>query len=122
MFDEITDLESIHKQKREISEREEKLSTPKLNDLKLIPTIYVWFCEFHDSGHYKNNVVQLRKQFVFIILYLYSPRKLACQWECGWHLAVALNMFRLKRLRQKRNIVIAGYMIPSMCMIVFLCS
>lgn len=78
MFDEITDLESIHKQKPEISEREEKLSTPKLNDLKLIPTIYVWFCEFHDSGHYKNNVVQLRKQFVFIILYLYSPRKLAC--------------------------------------------
>lgn len=78
MFDEIVDLESIHKQKCEISERELKLSAPKLNDLKLIPTIYTWFCEFHNSGHYKNNVVQLRKQFVFIILYLYFPQKLAC--------------------------------------------
>ena len=30
MFDEIVDLESIHKQKCEISERELKLSAPKL--------------------------------------------------------------------------------------------
>lgn len=48
MFDEIVDLESIHKQKCEISERELKLSAPKLNDLKLIPTIYTWFCEFSE--------------------------------------------------------------------------
>lgn len=79
MFNEIFELEAIREQKEEMSERELVLSKPKLTDMELIPIIYDWFCEIHADTHNEldeKQFVQRRKQFVFIILYLYSPYKL----------------------------------------------
>jgi hypothetical protein len=54
------------------SERLRLESAPILSDKSLIPIIYGWFCE---SIKEKVNV-ERRRQFIFIILYLYSPKSL----------------------------------------------
>ena len=78
-FSAISELKSIREQKSRLSEREYELSAPILDDLELIPVIYKWFCEIHGerdcSG--RNESVHLRKKFIFIILFLYSPSVLA---------------------------------------------
>ena len=65
---------------------------PILTDLSMIPVIYDWFCELseenstdtvrHVYGFFFDTVsggamsVERRRQFIFVILYLYAPNRL----------------------------------------------
>ena len=65
---------------------------PVLTDLSMIPVIYDWFCELTDGsdtetarqvyGFFFDKViggamsVEHRRQFIFVILYLYAPNRL----------------------------------------------
>ena len=78
-FSSIAELKSIREQKSRISEREAELSTPILHDYELISEIYEWFKELLSEQPLPPNVnspIQ-RKKFIFIVLFLYSPRTLA---------------------------------------------
>lgn len=78
-FSIVSELKSIREQKLRLLEREQELSEPKLSDLELIPTIYKWFCELvGNCGLPERRAgLRFRKQFIFIILFLYSPSTLA---------------------------------------------
>lgn len=67
-------------------------SRPVLTDLSMVPVIYDWFCELSDErgtdtarqvyGFFFDTViggalpVERRRQFIFVILYLYAPNRL----------------------------------------------
>lgn len=46
---------------------------PKLTDLTLIPKLYDWYCECADSNKFTADVNSRKKQFVFVVLILFSP-------------------------------------------------
>ena len=55
----------------EIASKNLKMAcSPTLHDTSLIPVIYRWFCEIVGD----NINVEKRRQFLFIVLYLYSPK------------------------------------------------
>lgn len=78
-FSVISELKTIREQKSRLSEREEELSTPLLDDLGLIQQLYDWFKEILTSSDFppRFDSVHQRKKFIFIILFLYSPSTLA---------------------------------------------
>lgn len=78
-FSIISELKSLREQKSRLSEREYELSTPKLISLEYIPMIYEWFCELvgNCGAPERRAGVRFRKQFIFIVLFLYSPSTLA---------------------------------------------
>lgn len=83
MFDKVFKLKNLLGKKKELSKFEIELSTPRLSDQALIRSIYEWFREIHgDHPDWlgEDNSVQFRRLFIFIILYLYCPLKLA---NCG---------------------------------------
>jgi hypothetical protein len=75
----IIQMESLQKRKRQILEEEEKLMRPTLTDKSLIGNIYdmflVYMRELHPKVKDMNNTIQ-RSKFIFLILFLYSPKKL----------------------------------------------
>ena len=75
----ISELESIREKKRRLSERESELSLPKLQDISLIPALYEWFNEIQDNRDCpaRRGCARLKKQFIFIVMFLYSPSTLA---------------------------------------------
>ena len=77
-FSSIVELKSIREQKS-ISERENELSTPMLDDLSLIPELYSWFRELLAGMACPPNPesVTQRKKFLFIVLFLFAPSVLA---------------------------------------------
>lgn len=78
-FDRIIRLKKIRIEKSELSEEENIISTPLLSDKSLIYEIYKIFAEVlseRDCPPRIESVAQ-RKKFIFIILYLFSPSKLA---------------------------------------------
>ncbi len=79
MFSEISELKTIRDQKRRLSEREAELSNPILADLTFVPKVYEWFNEISGKRDCppRKDSVKSRKQFIFIILFLYSPSVLA---------------------------------------------
>lgn len=72
----IMELKSIREQKSRLSERENELAQPLLTDLDMIPRIYEWFNELLKELPNRNKST-LTKEFIFIILFLYSPGTLA---------------------------------------------
>ena len=70
------ELKSIREQKSRLSERENELAQPLLTDLNMIPRIYEWFNELVKELPNRNKST-LTKEFIFIILFLYSPGALA---------------------------------------------
>lgn len=76
MFSKIIELKTIREQKSKLTERERELTEPMLDDLSLIEKLYEWFNDL--SVRKKENERMLhRKEFIFIILCLYSPSTLA---------------------------------------------
>ncbi len=78
MFSRISELKSVREEIQSLSERESQLSMPILSDIALIPVIYEYFKEIlaeMDCPPCIESVTQ-RKKFIFIILFLYSPRAL----------------------------------------------
>ncbi len=75
MFEEIGKMEDYQNRMDSLSKVFLVLATPKLTDMRLIPNIYHWFCE-SKKIHKEELSVMLRDQFLFIVLYLYSPEKL----------------------------------------------
>lgn len=77
-FSVLLELKHIHEMKKRMAERERKLSTPKLKDMTHVPLIYEWFCELAGGKDSTGAGLrtELRQQFVFIVLYLYSPATL----------------------------------------------
>lgn len=78
-FSSIVELKSIREQKSRLSERENELSTPILEDLSLIPELYSWFKELLTEMTCPPNLesVTQRKKFLFIVLFLFAPSVLA---------------------------------------------
>lgn len=79
VFSSIMELKAIREQKSRLSEREQELSSPILDDYSLIPEIYVWFKEILAKRTCPSNpesVIQ-RKKFLFIVLFLFAPSVLA---------------------------------------------
>lgn len=78
-FSSIVELKSIREQKSRLSERENELSTPMLDDLLLIPELYSWFRELLAGMACPPNPesVTQRKKFLFIVLFLFAPSVLA---------------------------------------------
>ena len=78
-FSSIVELKSIREQKSRLSERENELSTPMLDDLLLIPELYSWFRELLAGMACTPNPesVTQRKKFLFIVLFLFAPSVLA---------------------------------------------
>ena len=75
-FSSIVELKSIRKQIKGLVERENKLTTPVLSDLGLIPLLYEWFNEaLEDYGKNPERITR-RREFLFIVLYLYAPGSL----------------------------------------------
>lgn len=75
MFEEIGKMEDYQNQIDSLFKDLLILATPKLTDMELIPKIYDWFCE-SKKIHKEELNVMFRDQFLFIVLYLYSPEKL----------------------------------------------
>lgn len=78
-FSIISELKTIREQKSRLSEIEQELSVPLLNDLSHILIIYEWFCDIQGNRNLpgRNENVHIRKKFIFLILFIYSPSTLA---------------------------------------------
>lgn len=74
-FSIISELKEIRTQKSHLSERENELSKPILEDLNMIPTLYEWFAEILPNARIES--VTHRKKFLFVVSFLYSPSALA---------------------------------------------
>lgn len=72
----IYEIISIRKDIASLSLRESELTRPTLSDLNLIPTIYDWFLEAAKTLPERNKSI-LNKEFIFIVIFLYSPGTLA---------------------------------------------
>lgn len=72
----ISEIKSIREDISRLSALESELSKPMLTDVSLIETIYDWFNEISSIGP-KRDRSTLNKEFIFIILFLYSPGSLA---------------------------------------------
>lgn len=75
-FSSIIELRAIREEKSRLSERENELARPMLTDLDMIPIVFGWFKDL-TKGLPKRNKSILIKEFIFIILFLYSPGTLA---------------------------------------------
>lgn len=78
-FDKIIRLKKIRIEKSELSEEENCISTPILSDKSLIHEIYKIFSAVLSERDCPPRIdsVNQRKKFIFIVLYLFSPSKLA---------------------------------------------
>ncbi len=79
MFSEITELKSLREQKKKIICRERELAVPFITDWGMLPRIYGWFREIlanRDFSPPADGITQ-RKEFIFIVLYLFAPAVLA---------------------------------------------
>lgn len=75
MFEKIAELQVLYNQMDEKTQFFLVNAAPKLTNTGLIPKILDWFCESEKISK-DEMTVPLREQFLFIILYLYSPVKL----------------------------------------------
>lgn len=78
-FSIITQIKEVKQQKEELSKREAELSKPMLNDISFISELYEWFNEINEQRDCppRRGCARLKKQFIFIVLFLYSPRTLS---------------------------------------------
>lgn len=77
ILEKINEIEILCQQEAELSERRKLLLKPVLHDVGLIPVIYKWFVEMCKCEAYKRcDIMESRRQFIIIIIYLYSPQKL----------------------------------------------
>lgn len=78
-FEKIIRLKNVRIEKSNLSEKEQVLSKPLMDDRGLIKEIYTKFVEVLNERCMPPVVgsVLQRKKFIFIILYLYSPSTLA---------------------------------------------
>ena len=77
-FSSILELKHIREQKSRLSEREAELVKPRLTNLELIPTIYDMFKEvLCVIGLPSRGRIIQRKEFLFIVLFLFVPSVLA---------------------------------------------
>lgn len=77
-FSSISELKYIREQKSRLSEREAELVKPRLTNLELIPTIYDMFKEvLCVIGLPSRGRIIQRKEFLFIVLFLFVPSVLA---------------------------------------------
>lgn len=67
----IRKIEKARTTLRQAIEENEKVVSPKLRDLTLIPKIY----ELFEQMKGKEIKVNDRKEFIFVVIYLYSPNK-----------------------------------------------
>lgn len=78
-FSKISELKSINERKSKLTREEQALSTPLLTNLEHIPEIYQCFCkEYSCCGALRKETdTQFKREFLFIILFIYSPGTLA---------------------------------------------
>lgn len=90
-FLEIEELKSIHEEKLRLMEREMALSTPLLTELEYIPMLYKWYCELSGCCEESGGLNTDQKgQFLFVILFLYSPialvgGRIVMVFGINWH-------------------------------------
>lgn len=73
--DVISQIQEVNMKKKQLEKQFQELSKPALADYGFIPQLYEWFCEaladIPPSGK-----TQRRREFIFIVLYLYEPKSL----------------------------------------------
>lgn len=75
----ISELRAIREEKEKLSRKEAELSRSTLSDLDLIPLLYKWYGEIQTNRKHpvKEGTVKFKKQFLYVILFLYTPITLA---------------------------------------------
>lgn len=75
----ISELKSVREERIRLSAKEQELSEPMLDDYSLVGEIYEWFQEILSERTLppRADSPLQRKKFIFIILFLYSPKTLA---------------------------------------------
>ena len=75
----ISELKSVREERVRLSAKEQELSEPMLDDYSLVGEIYEWFQEILSERALppRADSPLQRKKFIFIILFLYSPKTLA---------------------------------------------
>lgn len=78
-FSSIFELIAIREQKSRLTERENELMKPAVDDMNLVPVIFGWFCSITGESGAPERMkgAAFRQKFIFIILMLYSPSALA---------------------------------------------
>lgn len=76
VFSVIYEIKSIQEDITRLSLRKSELTCPILSDLDLIPALYNWFMEAAKKLPKRNKSI-LNKEFIFIVIFLYSPGTLA---------------------------------------------
>ena len=102
----IDRIVEIRKLKADLSGEETRLSSPVLDDFSLIDGIYDVFTR---SVRNDRGVVILRKEFLFIVMYLYSPSTLAGgKMEKGLREKISLSDKRTDRQIKRGDGVSCG--------------
>ena len=72
----IKEFRELEKEKLKIIKRENELTTPLLTDFSLVKTISRYFWKIMEERKHSlvNSIAFQRKMFLFILIYLYSPK------------------------------------------------
>lgn len=76
----IGKLKSVREDIARLAQQEEELTTPLLTNIENIPVILGWFFElsgYTEGTNARKMKADHKKEFIFIILYFYSPITLA---------------------------------------------
>lgn len=76
MFDKLAQIQDLNKRKELLLIEEQNATKAILTDFELIPLLYKWFKEAQAEIARKEGEVTKRREFLFIVLYLYAPKSL----------------------------------------------
>lgn len=74
MFEKLSKIQELNRQKEILLIEERNATQPALTDFTIIPQLYEWFQDAQVESI--ESEVTKRRQFLFIVLYLYSPKSL----------------------------------------------
>ena len=98
IIDTIKKMKNVRKELAEATRHEQSLFVAPLSDVSLIPHIVDLFCKYGNVG--RGMEVEKRKVLIFIVILLYSPRKIF-----GKNMSDNVNRMLSKILNVKRSVI-----------------
>lgn len=97
-FSIISELNNIRSEKEKLMLKEKELSQASLTSLELIPVMYEWYKEIQKKRSYPVNegTTKFKKEFIFLILFLFSPTALTGDRIASGVRRVLSDLFELK--------------------------
>lgn len=77
MIHKLSKIQELREQEQKLLAEKQKEEDPLLSDTSLLPQLYEWFSESTENLPDKDKVTR-RREFLFIALFLYSPKTLVC--------------------------------------------